>query len=113
MKAFPEIILRLRNNLLRVLQLFISMVLRYEFCRLRAYILNSERQYLIIYVGDAFRESMGYRCTYKQCARRSTKHTIYGQRLLKIKGVGQNGGAHCASVDHNNAERFLDVRSSG
>ena len=89
------------------------MVLRYEFCRLRTYILNSDRQYLIIYVGGAFHESIGYRFTYKQCARRSTKHTLYSQRLLKIKGVGQNGGAHCARVDHNNTERFLDVRSSG
>ena len=63
------------------------MVLLYEFCRLQTYILDSERQDLIIYhVGDAFRDSIGCQYSDKQCARRGTKHPRYNKRSLTLKG---------------------------
>ena len=94
-------------------QLFIAMVLLYEFCRLQTYILDSERQDLIIYhVGDAFRESIGCQYTNKQCALRGTRHPRYNKRSLNvIKGRGIMDGHY--AVDHDNAKRFLDVRPSG
>ena len=89
MKAFPGIILRLRNNLPRALfplpgqaqQLFIAMVLRYEFYRIQTYILDPEWQDLIIC------GSIGCQNPDKQRARHSTRHTRYNQQMLKIESI--------------------------